>query len=173
MKSCFSALQGAGLGRAQLQLCQTSDVHRGRRGEKMDCTRGWWEVEEGQELFKDQLHFRDSVILQYSRIDMRGRGSGRSQQTPVCFLFEIVLPFQLRWKSDKCDLCSHRQLLWCQQSIGSTTHISPTATAGAELEQVVIIFKCELLKSTLPTLPATSPCLIKINSCLWETTLIS
>lgn len=44
MKSCVSALQGAGLWRAQSQLCQTSDVHRGGRGEKMDCTRVWREV---------------------------------------------------------------------------------------------------------------------------------
>lgn len=78
MKSCFSALQGAGLGRAQSQLCQTSDVHRGGRGEKMDCTRGWWGAEGGQELFKDQMHFRDSVFLQYGQRDARGRGSGRS-----------------------------------------------------------------------------------------------
>lgn len=32
----------------------------------------------GQELFKDQLLFRESVFLQHSQIDVRGRGCGRS-----------------------------------------------------------------------------------------------
>lgn len=52
MKSCFCALQGAAVGGAQSQLCQTSDVHRGGRGEKMDCTRGWREVEGGRNYSK-------------------------------------------------------------------------------------------------------------------------
>lgn len=49
----------------------------------------------GLELFKDKLYFRDLVFLQYSKTDTVVRGSVSSYQTPVCFILEIVLPFQL------------------------------------------------------------------------------
>lgn len=49
----------------------------------------------GLELFKDKLYFRDLVFLQYSKTDTVVHGSVSSYQTPVCFILEIVHPFQL------------------------------------------------------------------------------
>lgn len=49
----------------------------------------------GLELFKDELSFRDLVFSQYSKRDTVVRGYVSSSETPVCFILEIVLPFQL------------------------------------------------------------------------------
>lgn len=102
MKSCFFSSPGcrtversvAAL-RALLprpSLCQTSDVHRGGKTERAE---GWREAEEGWNYSKMNYTSGIPCFLQHGKIYTVVRESVSSYQTPVCFILEIVLPFQL------------------------------------------------------------------------------
>lgn len=81
MKSCFSPLQGAGLS-AKSQLwraaasfvCARPLMFTREDGEEDGVSRGMAGGRGGLELFKNELHSRESVFLQYSKIDKVVRG---------------------------------------------------------------------------------------------------
>lgn len=102
MKSCFSPLRGAGLWSAQSQLCERCSLVRPSArplmftgGGKTERAEGWREAEEGWNYSKMNYTSGIPCFLQHGKIYTVVRESVSSYQTPVCFILEIVLPFQL------------------------------------------------------------------------------